>query len=118
MVYFLDKSPFFPPFPSASLDVRFTWIFGLLHERRAASGGHAPDTDPQDHERETAAIDTEEVFPADEHPPGVVEPRETPLDGIAQPILLAPGEHRPSLLGSPPGGAPLGWNARRDLMPP
>jgi hypothetical protein len=82
MVYLLGRSPFVPSFPSAPLDVRFTWIFGLLHERRDASGGHAPDTDSHDHEREAAAIDTEAMFPAHEQPPEIAEPREAALDGL------------------------------------
>ena len=78
-MYILGMSPFIPSFPSAPLDVRFTGIFGLLHERRDASGGHALDTDPRDHEREAAAIDTEEVLPADEQPPEVAQPSEAAL---------------------------------------
>src|SRR5262249_43416826 len=60
----------------------------------------------------------EEVFPADEQPSEVAEPRATPLPGSTLPLLLTPGEHRSSLPGSPPGGMPLWRNARRDPTPP
>lgn len=54
------------------------------------------------------------MFPADEQPPEGAEPREAALHGIAEPILLAPGEHWPAPLGSPAGWTSLGRDAHAD----
>src|SRR5260221_2257091 len=76
--------------------------------------GQPTHTQHHDGDGEEAAIDREQVLPADEQSPVVPQPREAPFHFVTQPILILARQHRSSAFGSPCGGTALGRDAHLD----
>ncbi len=64
----------------------------------------------EDSEREPTAIDTEEVLPADEHPPEIAVPCQTAFDIVPEPMLLL------ALVAGQDHGLPIVIVAQQEIM--
>src|SRR5215469_2485253 len=69
------------------------------------------DAEQHDSTGKECLIDGELVFPTDEEPAKIAQPRESPLHPVAESVVCLAHDHWPAAFGSPPGWPTLGRNA-------